>query len=57
MHDLLARMHAAIGPPGAGHGHGFAGDGGKRGLDGVLHRAPAGLRLPAEKAAAVVFES
>jgi hypothetical protein len=57
MHDLLARVHAAIGPAGADHGQGFAGDRGKRGLEGVLHRAPAGLRLPAEKAAAVVFES
>jgi hypothetical protein len=57
MHDLGAGVHAAVGPPGASHVHGFAGDAGKGGFESVLHRAAAWLGLPAEETAAVVLES
>jgi hypothetical protein len=57
MHDLRARVHAAVGPARAGHVHWLAGDLGEGRLERVLHRAAAGLGLPAEKAAAVVLES
>jgi hypothetical protein len=57
MGDLRARMHAAVGAAGAGHGDRFTGDGGERLLEDILDRAAAGLRLPAEKAAAVVLQS
>jgi hypothetical protein len=50
-------MHAAIGAAGAGHADRLAGDLGERRLERVLHRAAAGLSLPAEKATAVVLES
>jgi hypothetical protein len=33
-----------------------SGNAGERGLEGILDRAAAGLGLPAEEAAAVVFE-
>jgi hypothetical protein len=57
MHHLGAGVHAAVGPPGASHVHGFAGDAGKGGFESVLHRAAAWLGLPAEETAAVVLES
>ena len=50
-------MHAAVGPARSGDADLRAGDGGERRLEGILHGAAAGLRLPAEKAAAVVFEA
>jgi hypothetical protein len=57
VHHLPARVHAAIGPAGAGHSDRPAGNRAKSRLEGVLHGASAGLRLPSKKAAAVVFES
>jgi hypothetical protein len=50
-------VHASIGPAGAGDGDRLPGDRGKGLLQGILHRAPAGLGLPAEKAATVVLEA
>ena len=55
--DLHPRVHAAVGAACAGGGNLGSGDRGQRGLERILHRAAAGLRLPAEEAAAVVFES
>jgi hypothetical protein len=57
VHYLLAGMHAAVSPSGAGYCHRRAGDGAYRRLERVLHRAASGLGLPAEEAAAVVLES
>jgi hypothetical protein len=50
-------MHAAVGPACAGDAHWFAGDAGKGGLERILDRAAARLRLPAEETASVVLES
>jgi hypothetical protein len=54
--DLDARVHAAICAARRRGGDRSAGDRGERGLERILHRAAAGLRLPAEKAAAVVLD-
>jgi hypothetical protein len=50
-------MDAAIGAAGCGDIDLLAGNRRKRALEDILDRAAAGLGLPAEKAAAVVFES
>jgi len=50
-------MHAGIGAARGGGGDSGSGDGGERRLERVLYRAAAGLRLPAEKTAAVVLQS
>jgi len=50
-------MDAAVGATCAGGADGGAGDLGERRLEGILNRAAARLRLPAEKATAVVLES
>src|SRR5256886_16343415 len=57
MHHLPARVRAAVGSAGAGHSDRPTGDRAESRLEGVLHGASAGLRLPSKKAAAVVFES
>jgi hypothetical protein len=57
MDHLAAGMHAAIGAPRARGGYGSAGDLRQRRLERVLYRAAARLRLPAEKATAVVLQS
>jgi hypothetical protein len=57
MHYLGAGMHAAIGAARRGHADGAAGDARQRGLQRVLNAAAARLRLPAEEAAAVVFDA
>jgi hypothetical protein len=57
VNDLQPRVHPAVGPPGRGHAHGSAGDRRQSRLERVLHRAAARLGLPAEKAAAVVFDA
>jgi hypothetical protein len=49
-------MDAAIGAPRGGGGHLCAGNRGEGRLKSILDGAAAGLGLPAEKAAAVVFE-
>jgi hypothetical protein len=50
-------MNATIGAAGGRDVDLLAGDRGKRGLDNVLDRTAPRLGLPAEKAAAVVFQS
>jgi len=50
-------MHAAIGSAGAGHADRRAGNLTERRLERILDRAAARLRLPAEKATAVVLQS
>jgi hypothetical protein len=57
MHHLLARMHPAVGAPGADRGDGLAGDPFERRFEHVLNGAAARLGLPAEQAAAVIFDS
>src|SRR5439155_6718878 len=57
VHDLQAGMHAAVGPSRGADRERRPGDGGERRLERVLHRAAPRLGLPAEKAAAVVFEA
>ena len=57
MHHLSLGMHAAVGATRAGDRNRRAGDLRKRGLKRILHRAAAGLRLPAKKSAAVVFDA
>jgi hypothetical protein len=50
-------MHAAIGSSGSRQRDAVAGDLRERRFDGILNAAAARLRLPAEKAAAVVLQS
>jgi hypothetical protein len=50
-------MHAAIGAAGGGGGDLRIGDSPERSLERILHRAAAGLGLPAEEATTVVLES
>jgi hypothetical protein len=50
-------MDPAVGPAGGGHAYRSGRDRGERALQRILHRAAARLGLPAEEAAAVVFES
>ena len=57
MDDLGPRVHAAVGASGGRHADRGTRNRRKRGLEGVLHRTAAGLGLPAEKAATVVFET
>jgi hypothetical protein len=57
VHDLLAGMNAAVGPSGASHRHRAAADVRQCGLERVLYRVAARLRLPALEAAAVILES
>jgi len=57
MRHLNSRMDPTIGAAGADNVDRLAGDGGEPGLENILHRAAPGLGLPAEKAAAVVFQS
>jgi hypothetical protein len=49
-------MHPAIGAAGSRGRDSCAGDRSERRLERILNRAAAGLGLPAEEAAAVVFE-
>jgi hypothetical protein len=57
VHDLRPGVHAAIGPAGGGDADRIAGDRRKRRLERILDGTAARLRLPAEKAAAVVFDA
>jgi hypothetical protein len=57
VHDLRPGVHAAIGPAGGGDADRIAGDRRERRLERILDGAAARLRLPAEKAAAVVFDA
>jgi hypothetical protein len=57
MHHLRARMHAAVGAARAGDAHRCIGNARQRRFERVLHGAAARLRLPAEEAAAVVFDA
>jgi hypothetical protein len=50
-------MDAAVGPACSGDRDRRAGDPGERRFERVLDAAAAGLGLPAQKAAAVVFEA
>jgi hypothetical protein len=50
-------MDAAIGAPGGGGAARLAGNGGEPPFQRILRGTTARLRLPAEKAAAVVFQS
>jgi hypothetical protein len=50
-------MHAAVGAARRGDADRLAGDRRERGLHRVLDGAAARLRLPAEEAAAVVFDA
>jgi hypothetical protein len=54
---LHAGVDAAIGSAGAGDADRGTSDRSYRGFQRVLHRAAAGLGLPAEKATAVVLQS
>jgi hypothetical protein len=57
MHDLEARMHAAVGAAGRRGRDLFSGDCCQCRLERILYCAAAGLGLPAEEASAVVLES
>jgi hypothetical protein len=57
VHYLPAGVDAAIGPARGRHADRLAGDPGQRLLERILHGAAARLRLPAEEAAAVVFDA
>ena len=57
MRNLSGRMHAAVGTAGARDADRFARDRGERLLEDILDCTPAGLSLPAQKAAAVVLQS
>jgi hypothetical protein len=54
---LQAGVHATVGASGARQLYGAAGNRGERRLERILHRAAAGLGLPAEEATAVVLQS
>jgi hypothetical protein len=54
---LSLGVDAAVGAAGRVCGDRRARDGGEAPFEDILHRAAAGLRLPAEKTAAVVLES
>jgi hypothetical protein len=57
MGDLKRRVYARVGASGRHRLRSRAGDGSKRALEGVLHATAVGLRLPAVKRRAVVFQS
>jgi hypothetical protein len=57
VNDLRAGMDAAVGASRANGGYGSAGDLRQRRFERVLDGAAARLRLPAEKATAVVLQS
>jgi len=57
VHHLSARVNATIGAAGAGHANRLGRDPGQCRLQGVLNRAAARLRLPAQEPAAVVFDA
>jgi hypothetical protein len=57
MDYLIAGVDAAVGATCAGRGCWSAGNLLERRLERILHRAAARLRLPAEKATAVVLQS
>ena len=57
MGDLKRRVYARIGASGCNRVRARARDGSKRGLERILHATAVGLRLPAVKRRAVVFES
>jgi hypothetical protein len=57
VHHLQPGVDAAVGSSGTGDIDRFAGDPGERTLKGILHRAAAGLGLPAEEPTAVVLEA
>ena len=56
MGDHGAGVYAGIRAAGAVQGNRFAGKSGDRGLDSLLHGEPVCLSLPADEAAAVIFD-
>ena len=56
MADLARGVDAGVGAPGAAHAAGSPHRARKRALDHFLHRKAIGLTLPADKAAAVIFD-
>ena len=56
MHDLMGGVHPGIGPPGGAHTYRLAGELQERPFEPILHRAAAGLRLPAVEGRTVIFE-
>ena len=57
MHHLAPGVHAAVSPACAGHANLHAGDCRQCGFECVLHGSASRLCLPAEKAAAVIFDA
>jgi hypothetical protein len=57
MDDLRPSMNAAVGATGAGDRRRLGSDAAQRRLERILYGAAARLRLPAEKATAVVLQS
>jgi hypothetical protein len=57
MYDLCKRMHTRVGTARANGAHALCRNASQRVFERILHRAARRLRLPAAKAAAVVFNA